>query len=74
MAEPLYGNFGGNGSRYKEFPDRPPEAWVLNEARTAWHEINAAEHSQEVHEMTKKEFEARFPGAPPLPKNAFIPR
>jgi hypothetical protein len=71
MAEPKYGNFSGHGSRYKEYPDRPPEAWVLNEAQTAWHEVNSPEHSLDVREMTKEEFERRFPDAPPLPSKAF---
>jgi hypothetical protein len=66
-----YGNFGGNGSRFKAYPDRPPEAWVLDEARTKWLQIPSGDHGEEVREMTKQEFEKKFPNAPPLPPIAF---
>ena len=66
MAEPFYGSFDGLASRFA-----PNEAWVLNEDRTHWTEINSTEHAQEVRELSKAKFEERFPNAPPLPPKAF---
>ena len=71
MAEPKYGNYNGLGSRYKEFPDRPAEAWALDEEQKSWHWVNPTDHANDVGEMTKEAWEKTFPGAPPLPKEAF---
>lgn len=71
MAEPKYGNYNGLGSRYKEFPDRPAEAWVMDNDRTKWEMINPLDHAADVGELTKEAWEKRFPDAPPLPENAF---
>jgi hypothetical protein len=70
MAEPKYGNYNGLGSRYKLYPE-PSEAWVLDNDRKNWDVINAVDHEQDVKELTKETWEKNFPGAPPLPKNAF---
>jgi hypothetical protein len=64
--EPRYGDFGGKASRFA-----PNEAWVLDEGLGQWREINSVSHANEVHELSKAEFEADFPDAPPLPPEAF---
>jgi len=71
MAEPKYGSYLGCGSRYKVFPDLPSEAWVLNPERTKWEFISPFDHEVEAVELTKEKWEKRFPGAPPLPPDAF---
>lgn len=64
--EVLYGNYDGTASRFA-----PSEAWVLNEARNEWVEINSTEHAQEVRELSKADFAKRFGDVPPLPPEAF---
>jgi hypothetical protein len=74
MAEPKYGNYNGLGSRYKTYPDRPSEAWVMDNDRKSWDMINSVDHINDVIELTKDEWEKDYPDAPPLPKEAFRPR
>lgn len=64
--EILYGNYDGTASRFA-----PNEAWVLNETSKQWVEINSTEHAQEVRELSKADWEKRFPDTPPLPPEAF---
>ena len=71
MANIKYGKYISVGSRYKEFPDRPPEAWILNVERTKWEPVSSADHAEESYEMTREEWEKEFPNAPPLPPIAF---
>jgi hypothetical protein len=66
MAEPRYGTLDGLASRYSE-----REAWVLDETRTEWNEINKGSHADGVREMTKEAFDRSFPSIPPLPPQAF---
>jgi hypothetical protein len=63
--EPRYGNYDGSPSRFA-----PGEAWVLD-ANNEWNAINSTEHGQEVRELSKAEFDKRFPNTPPLPPEAF---
>jgi hypothetical protein len=61
-----YGSYGdGYASRFV-----PGEAWVLA-ADGAWHEVNSAHHGEDFREMSKAEWEKKFPDAPPLPPEAF---
>jgi hypothetical protein len=61
-----YGDyFGGSASRFTY-----GEAWVLK-ADGTWHRINSSDHGEEVRELSKAEWEKRFPNAPPLPPEAF---
>lgn len=63
MADPKYGSFDGIASRYDQ-----REAWVLHDD---WVPINHSSHGNAVRELTKQEFDQRFPDAPPLPDRAF---
>ena len=66
MTTPKYGSFDGLASRYTE-----REAWVLNEGRTYWTEINSASHAHAVRQISKLLFDQFFPKVPPLPPQAF---
>jgi hypothetical protein len=66
MADPKYGTLDGLASRYNE-----REAWVLDETRTEWNEINKGSHAHGVREMTKEAFDRSFPKIPALPADAF---
>jgi hypothetical protein len=50
------------------------EAWVFFGGRAAWCELHIAEVVQFGQPLTEAEFKRRFPGLPPLPKEAFKPR
>ena len=67
VRKPLYGNFDGQASRF----DGWREAWVSSEDRTSWKEISSASHDHAVREISKAEFDRKFPDIPPLPPQAF---
>jgi hypothetical protein len=66
VTTPKYGSFDGLASRYTE-----REAWVLNEGRTYWTEINRISHAHAVRRISQTMFDQFFGRVPPLPPQAF---
>jgi hypothetical protein len=63
MAEPYYASFDGLACRFTA-----QEGWVLHDQ---WVELNSSSVNNAALILTKAEFDALFPGTPPLPEKAF---